>query len=61
MFPSQKTVVKRIVKKATEIMNDMDCDLNRGEIDRAHRISLKKTDEEGVTSQQIIVKLKSFR
>ncbi len=49
------------MKKATEIMNDMDCDLNRGKIDRAHRISLKKTDEEGVTSQQIIVKLKSFR
>ncbi len=49
------------MKKATEIMNDMDYDLHRGEIDRAHHISLMKTDEEGVTSQQIIVKFKSLR
>ena len=48
-------------KKAKQIMKDMNCGLNPDDIDRAHRIGSKRTDDNGVVSQHIIVKFKSFR
>eukprot|EP00112_Aurelia_sp_Birch-Aquarium-sp1_P026771 Seg971.8 transcript_id=Seg971.8/GoldUCD/mRNA.D3Y31 product="hypothetical protein" protein_id=Seg971.8/GoldUCD/D3Y31 len=47
-------------KKLKQIMKDMNCGLNPNDIDRAHRIRSKRTDDDGVVSQQIIVKFKSF-
>ena len=48
--------------KVKQIMKDMNCGLNPDDIDRAHRIGSKRTDDDsGAVSQQIIVKFKSFR
>eukprot|EP00795_Rhopilema_esculentum_P009859 gene9859-18444_t len=48
-------------KKVKQIMKDINCGLNPDDIDHAHRIGSKRTDDNGVVSQQIIVKFKSFR
>ena len=37
-------------KKVKEIMKNMNCGLNPDDIDRAHRIGSKRTDDNGVVS-----------
>ena len=48
-------------KKVKQIIKDMNCGLNPTDNDRTHCIGSKRTDDNGVVSQQIIVKFKSFR
>ena len=48
------------VEKVAELMKSMDCGLEPSNINRAHRIGKKKTDDLGITRQQMIVTYKSF-
>ena len=48
------------LEKVSKVMHGMDCGLEPRDMDRAHRIGKKKTDKDGITRQEMIVKFKSF-